>query len=107
MTHARMPGRCPPLRVVAPAPRWSPSPPPQCSLAESLTDAERAMLAELGVCDMPPQLHLVPRTAAPVPDLRSARRRDLMERLAMWTVLLASVVCAAIGVVTRVAEVAP
>ncbi len=101
MTRACMPGRGAPLRVVEP---------PRCALAESLSDAERAMLAELGVHAPPPRLHLVPRRAAgaaPAADLRRARRRELVDGLVMWAVLAFSVACAAIAAVSHFAEVMP
>lgn len=102
MTRAHMPGRVVPLHVVQP---------PPCSFAESLTQAERAMLAELGALDAPPQLHLVPTSTPPRPtpaaDLRRARRRELLEGLVMWSVLLSSIVFAAVAAMSHFAEIAP
>lgn len=105
MTRAHMPGRGTASLHAAQ--------PPRCSFADSVSTAERAMLAELGVLETPPQLHLVPRIPAPAPratpaaDLRQARRRALAEDAAMWAVLLASIAAAVSAVVSQFPLAAP
>lgn len=84
---------------------------PACAQAEDFSDAERALLAELGMHVGAPRLSLVPKVDAPFPaptpaaDLRAARRRDLLGDLVMWAVLLSSVACAVAGVVSHLLEV--
>lgn len=86
MTRALMPGRAHLASV------------PACTLAESLTDDECALLAELGLRGAAPGLYLVPSRPAlaaeptPAADLRRARRR---QQIADWTVRVAALAVAA------------
>lgn len=101
MTRAMMPGRSH-LQSV-----------PACSMAEDLTDDERAMLGQLVWHAETPKLHLVSCLAEPTPrptptaDLRRARRREQVEAWTGRIAVLAAAAAAFSALLGRLSELAP